>query len=1026
MLKCFNNSWEILPHGLQYSHHERILKEIIASKVVRSLVASIILVLLLPLASPLAVAQASWENRLLSALEELDWSIVASRAISISSLGSRMTGYEGYYRLVELIEGYLDELGVAYRTQEFEVAVPIDEGFTLEVEGVGSFKLYALWPNGVIPPVAPPEGIRGELVYVDSGDLEKFNGKNINGSIVLMKFNSLNNWVNALRLGAKAVIFIEPTEATYPESLMKFSDTPINFPRFYLKGADSAEVLKAAEKGARAVVKGRAEWREVKAINIVAMFNGTDRPDELVVLATHIDSWSVVPALASSANEAYSIASMMELVRLLEEYPPRRSVWLVFLSGHWQAMAGGREFVDWLYFSESVRRGELKPGIFIKLGPFSSDSDSIAIQISSFYAMTVPPGFTVRYQAAQTALTRYLNSELFASFIQDATGMNVTQFVKVWTSGVMIWNYEEYPYVTESELVLSAGGAGYTIMAAGGKLWKGVPISDIDSLRKERLRLQALAASYIALSYAYDPHFTVSGQKFIHDNFIEVRGRVLEFDVVKGWYSPVPKAIVRFYQVENRFPLAKIVVISDEEGRFSFKGIPPFHFVSGPVLKYWKIDAFKYDPQTGFLTHAPDLGIYGEQAVPSNYPLLTSPAEVMTVVVKGVPVEVIDPVDPRTMRLAQFIDPEIPYHTFLSGVSIVMPYDFSSRSTLLLYGSYNNGYEPFSVVLVPEGSRITIAVSYGLGARRPVAVLTNSTASEPEGNGILVTKPMRIYLPLRAALDMFYISSSRYATLSGHFVYNPNFEEFMRRAGRHLEAARRAFKQREYSKALGASLAAYAWVYRAYDTVMWLIDDAANTSFYFLFVIVVGSILLERVLVHSEGKKRILLTIVVGGFMLSIFYLIHPALAIMSNSFMGLLGVVLILIFVVTAGLMANVADTAIKELSMRVLGIHRIEVGRIGVASIAFSTAIENLRKRPIRTLLTFLTIIVTVMAMVAFTSTSVLVTAASVPRAAVPPYYEGVMVKNQLAIPPVGPLSFHLALFLEAEAGEEGVALV
>ncbi|MCS7105635.1 MAG: hypothetical protein NZ954_08775, partial [Thermofilaceae archaeon] len=246
-------------------------------------------------------------------LIDLNLNKIMEHVSRLSGFGSRMTGYPGYYQAVNYIYGYLkDELNLKVLNNTYKVLVPIDVETYIEVlepfrERV---KAYVLYPNGVNPSSTPPDGLEGSFFYAGSGDLASFNGKEVNGSIVALEFNSQANWLNAAKLGAKAVVFIEPDSTTFYECDKKFLDTPIYFPRVYVRKTDW-ERLRGAT---RVRVVSRVEWREIEAVNLVAIINGSSASD-VIVLASHFDSWSVVPALASSKSEAIAPALLMELAR---------------------------------------------------------------------------------------------------------------------------------------------------------------------------------------------------------------------------------------------------------------------------------------------------------------------------------------------------------------------------------------------------------------------------------------------------------------------------------------------------------------------------------------------------------------------------------------------------------------------------------------------------------------------------------------------------------------------------------------
>jgi hypothetical protein len=68
------------------------------------------------------------------------------------------------------------------------------------------------------------------------------------------------------------------------------------------------------------------------------------------------DSTATVAGLSPGADEAVSIATLLELARFLKEHPPKRSVLLVASSGHAQSLAGMREMI----WSISTRSKDLR------------------------------------------------------------------------------------------------------------------------------------------------------------------------------------------------------------------------------------------------------------------------------------------------------------------------------------------------------------------------------------------------------------------------------------------------------------------------------------------------------------------------------------------------------------------------------------------------------------------------------------------------------------------------------------------
>ncbi|MEM2322230.1 MAG: hypothetical protein QXM44_02555 [Candidatus Bathyarchaeia archaeon] len=113
---------------------------------------------------------------------------------------SRVTGYPGFYDAADYIKSKLVEYNINVEIHRYVVAVPLDAESYIEFGGK-IIKAGALWPNGIQTSATPTHGIKGRAVYVGRGRLEDFNGYNVNGSIVIMDFNSGDNWLNAARLG---------------------------------------------------------------------------------------------------------------------------------------------------------------------------------------------------------------------------------------------------------------------------------------------------------------------------------------------------------------------------------------------------------------------------------------------------------------------------------------------------------------------------------------------------------------------------------------------------------------------------------------------------------------------------------------------------------------------------------------------------------------------------------------------------------------------------------------------------------
>jgi len=264
---------------------------------------------------------------------------------------SRLAGSPGGDQAETYARTQLEDILGAQNVHEekFQVTIPMDHG-TYVSAGASNFSLRPLWPNLVRTSTLPVAGITGPLIYAGRGDLRAFNGKRVAGSVVLMDFNCGTHWLNAPRLGARAVIFVEPSETMRGEAEAKFIGIPVSIPRFWISRADAAALQSSAltKPNFTVTVKSDNPWENHTASNIIGVMPGSDPvlSKQVVIVEGYYDSMSVVPTLAPGAESACGIASMLELARAFKQDPPKRTVWFVASGGHFLGMEGIRQYID--------------------------------------------------------------------------------------------------------------------------------------------------------------------------------------------------------------------------------------------------------------------------------------------------------------------------------------------------------------------------------------------------------------------------------------------------------------------------------------------------------------------------------------------------------------------------------------------------------------------------------------------------------------------------------------------------------
>jgi len=273
----------------------------------------------------------------------------------LSSLGDRSTGTAGNQEAALYVKEKFEQIGYenlgSYR---FSTPVMRHVQSTLTLSNRNNpIELRPISGNAVTPQTVRPPGISAPCIYAGRGELRDFNGKQVENSILLMELDSGKNWLHAANLGARSVIYIDRGESPKQFYKEKFELSPLQFPRFWMSLAEAEKAFGDFENApngqvdAEALLFSQVSWQIASSENIYCFVDGTDPKlkERMILVEAFYDSTATVAGLSPGADEAVSIATLLELARFLKENPPRRSVLLIASSGHAQTLAGMREMI---------------------------------------------------------------------------------------------------------------------------------------------------------------------------------------------------------------------------------------------------------------------------------------------------------------------------------------------------------------------------------------------------------------------------------------------------------------------------------------------------------------------------------------------------------------------------------------------------------------------------------------------------------------------------------------------------------
>jgi len=287
----------------------------------------------------------------------------------LSSFMDRSTGTPGSRAAAAYIKETFERLGFeTVGSQKFSVPVIQTEKSTLTIPDRGlTVPIRAIRGNAITPETIAAPGLTAPLIYVGRGELREFNGKQIEGAIILMELESGKNWLHAANLGAKALIYIDRGDSPKLFFEEKIELSPIQFPRFWMPVSEARKLFGSFENAVKDSVTDQiklisdSSWRNVVAENIYCIISGTDPKlqEQMILVEAFYDSTAMVANLSPGADEALSIATLLELARFLKKNPPARTVLLAATAGHAQTLAGMRELV-WSLASRAKNMRRMK------------------------------------------------------------------------------------------------------------------------------------------------------------------------------------------------------------------------------------------------------------------------------------------------------------------------------------------------------------------------------------------------------------------------------------------------------------------------------------------------------------------------------------------------------------------------------------------------------------------------------------------------------------------------------------------
>ncbi len=209
----------------------------------------------------------------------------------------------------------------------------------------------------------PKAGITAAVVPVASfTELEKKGRAAVEGKIVLynVPWEGYGRTVayrhggasRAAALGAVAVLVrsVTPVSLQTPHTgAMEYEANAPKIPAAAVTIEDATLIQRLSDSGAKVVVHLAMEAKtlpDADSANVIGEIVGRDRPQEIVVMGGHIDSWDVG---AGAQDDGSGIMTCLQAAALIKKLglQPRRTLRVVFWTNEENGGAGGKAYREW-------------------------------------------------------------------------------------------------------------------------------------------------------------------------------------------------------------------------------------------------------------------------------------------------------------------------------------------------------------------------------------------------------------------------------------------------------------------------------------------------------------------------------------------------------------------------------------------------------------------------------------------------------------------------------------------------------
>ena len=587
----------------------------------------------------------------------------------------------------------------------------------------------------------------------------------------------------------------------------------------------------------------------------------------------------------------------------------------------------------------------------------------------------------------------------------------------------------------DSEAVTFVGKEGITLATPSTvRRFVDTPIDRVEHVNMDNLTRQVQTAVAAMMKAGEDAEFFRVSKLKLQDRGHSLSGRVLWFDRNVDFALPrvpVPGAVVTYRQPGNvpscagvrtliidkttRGPIYDVDKLAGgrtdvdpnlfgKEERVKETGVFSFDIMRNRFTN--RILSYDIDEE-GRITSAPDMGSEGED----KFPLLQRYGwwenEMITVLFKCRSISVFEIIDSSYLSALDFM-------TVLNE-NDTTPLEFGN--TYLPGQSTKEGDVTRAAVtfarideVTGEAERLKVLMSTGLFGVKYLLInapqefldtpidksqVNPTLLEEARGEGYA---PGVIFRPsYQAARDMWVIDDVRMKQLAQFGIENNRLTLLHNSAREALLEARQYLENLDYEGFMAASRRAWGLEARGYPEVMATANDTVRGIIFYFILLLPFSFFCERLLIGASSiTARLSWFAAFFIFFFIVLRFVHPAFQLSNSPYIIFLAFVIMALGGVAMVIVVSKFGDEVRKMKQASAGTYEADVGRISATSAAVVLGISNLRKRPMRTGLTAITLTLLTFTTLSFTSVQTSLKFYKLPRDN-EPSYQGALVRDR-----------------------------